>query len=231
MTDREILISAVGTGALIGAILVGIATHTKAQARHDHDQKWIRSTIREGERKELERYYGEPVEIVRRPRMSDSQKQSVVWSDNNRRRYREHSHEQDRDTHVATRVYGVVMRKEGFSERDATAHVTCFPPVVGRSNERSSQEKAWDDAQLDWANAVRWLYGERFQDIRNANPVAKQCSPSSISESQAGKLIQNAKEAITGNTEVSNRWRCQVRAGPCQAPIETTPAIHGEPKQ
>lgn len=222
MTDREILISAVGTGALIGAILVGIATHAKAQARHDHDQKWIKNTIREGERKELEKYYGEPVEIVRRPRHRHYPEP---------RRYREHGHDHDRDTHVATRVYGVVMRKEGFSERDATAHVTCFPPVVGRSNERSSQEKAWDDAQLDWANAVRWLYGERFQDIRNANPVAKQCSPSSISESQAGKLIQNAKEAITGNTEVSNRWRCQVRAGPCQAPIETTPAIHGEPKQ
>lgn len=222
MTDRDTIISAVGTAALVAAMLMGIASQARSQARHDHDQKWIKNTIREGERKKLEKYYGEPVEIVRRPR---------------HRHYPEprrhtHSHERERDSpHVATRVYGVVMTRESFSERDATAHITCFPPVVGRSNERSKQEAAWEDAQLDWANAVRWLYGERFIDIRNANPIQKQCSPSSIAESQAGKLIQATKEAITGNTETANRWRCQVRAGPCQAPIETTPAIHGEPKQ
>ena len=228
MTDRETLLSAIGTGAIIAAMLGGIAlfpTLARSQARHDHDQKWIKSTIREGDRQALEKYYGEPVEIVRRPRRNHRHYEPV-------RRYHSHDRDRDRDrdTHVATRVYGVVMRKEQFVQRDATSHVQCYPPMEAMSHERSSQDDAWADAQRSWANAVRYRFGERYIDIRNANPVQRQCNISTVSESVAGKMVDGAK-ALVGADTGGSRWRCVVRAGPCQAEFEADPNVRGEPKQ
>ena len=205
MTDREILISAVGTGALIGAILVGIATHAKAQARHDHDQKWIRSTIREGERKELERYYGEPVEIVRRPRHRHYPEP---------RRYQEHGHEPH--PHTATRVYGYVQHMTQQDKRDC--HNGCCPPVENISRDHGSEQRSWNDAQLGWMKAVAVRYGAMYADVQNADArtLVRQCFRSSFGE---GWLARNL-EAAAQKTGVSDghQWTCRIIASPCIQP-------------
>lgn len=227
MTDRDTIISAVGTAALVAAMVAGIASQVKAQARHDHDQRWIKQTIREEDRRELEKHYGEPVELVRRPRRTHSHSH---YDPRDWRHERQRRHDHDRPEYAGTRVYGVVMRREGFSERDATAHVQCYPPVQGISNERSSQSEAWEDAVRDWANKVRWTYGEKFIDPRNANPMQRQCNISTVSESVVGKLTSDAR-AAAGGEAYGSRWRCVARGGPCQAAIEPAPELKGELKQ
>lgn len=238
MKRAEILLGgAAWVAFLVFVILLWDVPMARSQSRYDTDQKWVRQTIRETNRKALENYYGEPVEFVRRPRPRSQESHhhhydSRDWRYRERQRDRDHAHYRsgDRDAHVATRVYGVVMRREQFVQRDATSHVQCYPPMEAMSHERSSQDDAWNDAQRAWANAVRFRFGERYQDIRNANPVQKQCNISSVSETVAGKMIDGAK-AIVGADTGGSRWRCLVRAGPCQAEFEVDPNVRGEPKQ
>lgn len=128
--------------------------------------------------------------------------------------------------HPQTRVYGIVTRRSDTVVRDATGHVECFPALEARSHERQSENTAWDDAQRAWQNTVRWKYGERFQNIGHASAIEKRCNVSTISESVAGKMIETARGLVTGDDN-GRRWRCEVRANPCLAPVDTQPNVKG----
>lgn len=213
------------TMRMMAALAVGAltwASAASAQTRYDHDGRWIYDTIKKERAKERRdarreaRFYRRD-EPYHRPRYH--------WVDHSRRYYGQSREDRWRD---ATRVYGLVMRRQGgFSERDATSHIECYPLMQGISNERSGEESAWGDAQRDWANKVRWMYGERSMDLRNAANIQKQCTISSVKESVLGKITQGVKEVVGGDA-VGSMWRCMVRASPCQAPIEGDPNIKGD---
>jgi hypothetical protein len=79
--------------------------------------------------------------------------------------------------------------------------VFCHPRrrVVG--TEQGSKEKARLAADDTWMGAVRYDYGERFQDLNHAKDVRHNCDPSS--------KTQFLKRA---------RFRCVIEATPCRAP-------------
>lgn len=219
-----ILISlALGAG-MVSAVLV---TKACAQTRYDYDQQWIRKTIRKqryeawrAERREEAR------EEWREARERERERERRAYAEWRRTHDRYYGYRREEAAmHPATRVYGVVMRR-GFSERDATSHVECYPQVQGLSREHLSEDGAWGDAQRDWSNKVRWMHGERWMDLRYAGNIEKQCTISSVKESVAGRIVQGAKQVVGGDAVGSN-WRCMVRASPCQAPIEGDPNIKG----
>lgn len=215
------------TSLALGALIVAgaLVAKAKAQSRYDTDQQWIRGTLREErkarrEREEAREERERAAERWARERQRDLERER--WARTHDRYYGYRS----ADSHPETRVYGFVARR-GFTERDATSHVGCYPQVQGLSAEHLGEEAAWGDAQRDWANKVRWQAGERFMDLRYAVAVEKQCTISSVKESVLGRITQGAKE-IVGGDAVGARWRCMVRAAPCQAPIEGDPNIKGD---
>ena len=134
--------------------------------------------------------------------------------------------------HPETRVHAYVARK-GAQEslvRDALGHIECLPPIEARSHERQSEDGAWDDAQRSWSNTVRWKYGERFGGLQNALTIERRCNVSTVSEGVAGKMIEAVRGAV-GADDSGRRWRCEMRASPCVAPVDRDPAIKGDPKQ
>lgn len=172
---------------------------------YDTDMKWIRQTLRQQHQEER----SAAVDHYRRHR--PHYRAPVV--------HREHHT-------YRPQVYGMVMRRADTMVRDATGHVECFPALEARSHERQSADGAWDDAQRSWENTVRWKYGERYMAIANASAIEKRCNVSTVSESIAGKIVEAAREAV-GADSSGRRWRCEVRAAPCVAPAEITPATRG----
>lgn len=185
------------------------------QSRHDHDQQWIRQTIREKDRQALEKHYGMPVEIVRRPRTVHRDRHYYDrWREARRddRDRHHHGHEH----HRATRVYGMVMRREQFVERHATSHVECFPPVQEQSGDYPTENRAMADAEVRWGAKVAVMYGAIYADFTNANSRAKRCFRSTFDESKLGKNL----EALKQNLNISDGYqkKCVVTASPCLAP-------------
>lgn len=82
--------------------------------------------------------------------------------------------------------------------------VVCHPRrrVVG--NEEGSKDKARRAAEDAWMGAVRYDYGERFQNLNHARDVRHHCDPSSKT------LYLNRV-----------RFRCVIEATPCRATSET----------
>lgn len=196
------------------------------QSRHDHDQQWIRQTIREKDRQALEKHYGMPVEIVRRPR-------TVPRDRHYYDRWRE-ARRDDRDRHEhhrEARVYGMVMHGPQATFRDATSHVSCFPPVENTSREHSDEGRAWNDAQLGWMASVSVKYGARFADVQNvdARTLKRQCFRSSFDESWLGRN----REALAQNTGagLGYKVRCTIIASPCMAPMTNDTPLKGDEKQ
>jgi hypothetical protein len=83
--------------------------------------------------------------------------------------------------------------------------IICQPRrrVVGE--ERKSEERAKKSAESAWMGAVRYDYGERYQDLSHAKDPRFNCDPSSVS-----RIVKTPY------------YRCVVEATPCRAPTGST---------
>jgi hypothetical protein len=118
--------------------------------------------------------------------------------------------------------------KPGTTRRDATGDVQCWPHVEAYSTEANSDDGAWKDAQRNFENAVRAMYGEKWMSVENATAVEKQCWASSGNQSVAGRVAETvggAVQRMTGNDQGldGRKHRCRIMARPCQAPKEFDP--------
>jgi hypothetical protein len=84
--------------------------------------------------------------------------------------------------------------------------VICHPRrrIVG--DERSSREKAQQTAESAWRGAVRYDYGERYQNLDHAKDIRTNCDPSTVPSRGISKLLKAVQ------------YRCVVEATPCRAP-------------
>ena len=212
-------------GALIVVTMLGLKA--QAQSRYDADQQWVRKTIKQERRRErhaldveyhqprAHRHYYAPPPSRREPRYDRHD-----WRYQEPRRH---------DHHHGTRVYGVAIRR-----LDATGATECYPGVEAYSVESNTEDGAWRDAQRNWENTVRAMYGERFMDIKHAKIGGeKQCWLSSGNQSVAGKMMERvggAVQSITGNEGGvdGRKHRCRVLLSPCQAPKEMNPDTKGD---
>ncbi|HEX6611855.1 MAG TPA: hypothetical protein VF051_13845, partial [Hyphomicrobiaceae bacterium] len=76
--------------------------------------------------------------------------------------------------------------------------------------EAFDEDNAKQRADLAWQEEVRFLWGERYMDVSNAQRVRYECSRSSTNESWIGK----AGERIAGDAAVKKR--CRITALPCR---------------
>jgi hypothetical protein len=90
-----------------------------------------------------------------------------------------------------------VVRDTSVMIRDNTTVCHGRRRVVG--DERPSQDDARRAAENGWMGAVRYDYGERYQDINRAKDVRLNCGPSSVS--------------VVLKTP---HFRCAVEATPCR---------------
>lgn len=214
------------TAAMILCLCVAFPAF--GQSRHDHDQQWIRQTIREKDRQALEKHYGMPVEIVRRPRHVHRERHYYDrWREARRddRDRHHHSHE-----HRETRVYGFVQRMTQQDRRDC--HNGCCPPIENISRDHGSEQRSWNDAQLGWMKAVAVRYGSMYADVQNADArtLVRQCFRSSFNESWLGRNAEAAAQKLGGD---GHSWTCRIIASPCIQPITggyETP-LKGDEKQ
>jgi len=120
----------------------------------------------------------------------------------------------------------------GNVRRDATGDVQCWPHVEAWSVEANTEEGAWKDAQRNWENQVRAMYGERFMDIGNAKAGGeKQCWTSSGNQSVAGRVAEtvgNVANRVIGTEVDGRKHRCRVMLQPCQAPKDFDPTTKAD---
>ena len=76
----------------------------------------------------------------------------------------------------------------------------CLAPVRVVGSQDIREDAAEASAKKAWAEHVRWMSGESFQDFSNATGYAKRCSRSSIGEA-LGQYFT----------------RCEIEASPCRA--------------
>jgi len=166
-------------------------------AAYDYDQRWIGQTIRQGHHVE---HRAKPRPVKRHtPKPKPAPK--VV-----------------KDEHPEARVYGVTIRMVQIDKRDC--HGGCCPAVENISRDHSSQDRAWNDAQLGWMKAVAVRYGSMYADIQNSDwsGLVKQCFRSSFGESWLDRNL----EAAAKNTGISDghKWTCRIIARPCIQPVD-----------
>lgn len=117
--------------------------------------------------------------------------------------------------------------KPGTTRRDATGDVQCWPFVEAFSVEANTEEGAWKDAQRNWENAVRAMYGERFMEIGNAKDGGeRQCWISSGNQSVAGRVAETVggvANRVMGTDVDGRKHRCRVMLRPCMAPKDYNP--------
>jgi hypothetical protein len=82
---------------------------------------------------------------------------------------------------------------------DPIAGIACHPRRRAVGDERPSREQAEAAADYAWMGAIRYDYGERYQDLELAKGVRRTCVPSSPS-----------------STLKSSQFRCEVEATPCR---------------
>lgn len=217
-----ILISlAVGVGIAMAMVVV----KAKAQSRYDTDQQWIRKTLRQQRHEDHEREHRREVryESWRQDREREYRHRHAHWRGNHNRYYGYRS-----DEHRETRVYGMTMYGPQMVQRDATSHVSCWPPMENTSREHTDENRAWNDAQLGWMAAVSVKYGARFADVQNvdARTLKRQCFRSNFDESWLGRN----REALAQNTGtgLGYKVRCTIIASPCMAPITNDTPLKGD---
>lgn len=123
--------------------------------------------------------------------------------------------------------------KPGTTRRDATGDVQCWPHVEAYSVEANTEEGAWKDAQRNFENQTRAMYGEKWMSVENALAIEKQCWASSGNQSVAGRVAETvggAVQRMTGNEQGvdGRKHRCRIMAKPCQAPKEFDPATKAD---
>jgi hypothetical protein len=123
--------------------------------------------------------------------------------------------------------------RSGTTRRDATGDVHCWPHVEAYSTEANSDDGAWKDAQRNWENQTRAMYGERWLNVENAKDIERQCWVSSGNQSVAGRVsetVGNMVQRATGNDGGldGRKHRCRIMARPCQAPKDYDPATKAD---
>jgi hypothetical protein len=119
--------------------------------------------------------------------------------------------------------------KPGTTRRDATGDVQCWPFVEAFSVEANTEEGAWKDAQRNWENATRAMYGERFMDIGNAKSGGeKQCWISSGNQSTVGRVTEAVGRVVGSDNLDGRKHRCRVMLRPCMAPKDFNPATKAD---
>jgi hypothetical protein len=114
--------------------------------------------------------------------------------------------------------------RSGNVRRDATGDVQCWPHVEAWSVEANTEEGAWRDAQRNWENQVRAMYGERFMDIAHAKEGGeRQCWVSSGNQSVVGRVAETVGRVVGGDSVDGRKHRCRVMLRPCQAPKDLNP--------
>lgn len=133
------------------------------------------------------------------------------------------------DEVIRPEVRGWYSDRPGSTRRDATAEVHCWPHVEAWSVEANTEDGAWKDAQRNWENQVRAMYGERFMDIGNAKDGGeRQCFISSGNQSVAGRITETVGRAMGSENLDGRKHRCRVMLRPCQAPKEHNPATKAD---
>jgi hypothetical protein len=185
------------------ALAAAVVCFASSASAYDYDSQWIGKTIHQQHRKE--------------------------WLDARRHKPRPRHHHTPKPvrTHPDTRVYGMIAHGPQRVFRDATSHVQCWPPIEAISGEHASEDRAWNDAQLQWMGAVAVKYGARFADIQSvdARTVRRQCFRTSFNDSWAGRNVEAAKQAI-GLTGF--KLRCVIVASPCMAPATGDTPLKGD---
>lgn len=92
--------------------------------------------------------------------------------------------------------------RDSTTTRESTTICHDRRRVVG--DERPSQDDARRAAENGWMGAVRYDYGERYQDINRARDVRLSCGPSSVSAALK-----------------TPHYRCAVEATPCRGTVGT----------
>ena len=101
---------------------------------------------------------------------------------------------------------GLHAREKASASRDNTTtadkHHHLSRPTARRRRRASSQDDARRAAENGWIGAVRYDYGERYQDINRAKDVRLSCGPSSVSAALK-----------------TPHYRCAVEATPCRGTV------------
>lgn len=226
MKPIDIIAGIISIALLILLTAVAVAN---AQTRYDHDQQWIRKTIRDQRRAE-----------EREERQKEAWLERWTPERGRRAEWRErHQHNHERyygrqEPNYEARVYGYIARTNAATRRwDATGSVECYPSVEAYSVEANTEDGAWSDSQRNWENQVRAMYGERWLEVKNARDIEKQCWASSGNQSTVGRIAERvgaAVQNVTGNEGGldGRKHRCRILARPCQAPKEIEPATKGD---
>jgi hypothetical protein len=191
-------------GLALLALAAAVVCLASPASAYDYDDKWIGQTIHLQHRK--------------------------AWLDARKHVKPRHYHKpKPQPTHPDTRVYGMISRGPQRVYRDATSHVECWPPIEAISGEHASEDRAWNDAQLQWMGAVAVKYGARFADIQSvdARTLRRQCFRTSFNDSWAGRNVEAAKQAM-GLTGF--KLRCVIVASPCMAPATGDTPLKGDQK-
>jgi hypothetical protein len=85
------------------------------------------------------------------------------------------------------------------------------------STEHTNEDNARESARKLWMAFAGWRDGERFMDLDQAADVRWSCGPSSAMGTITGRISQAAEQMVgKGGQNV----RCELRARPCEAPLE-----------
>lgn len=133
--------------------------------------------------------------------------------------YRPHTksvYEPHRPRYQRPRVYGYQRRHDHDHDKydRGDRGPECKPALARTGTEAFDEDNAKQRADLAWQEEVRFLWGERYMDVSNAQRVSYECSRSSTNESWIGK----AGERIAGDAAVKKR--CRINALPCRGDRE-----------
>jgi hypothetical protein len=231
--------------ALAGLIIINLIATKMAGAQEHHgyydwthshfnrgDRGWASSAFQEqhGPRVKGQPRYrpggDRPYRHYRRPR--------TVITDEVIRPDHGHHHGHSRHYYADPRHEHHRKEKPGTTRRDATGDVQCWPFVEAYSTEANTEDGAWKDAQRNWENVVRSMYGERFMEIGNAKDGGeRQCWVSSGNQSVAGRAMErlgDAVQRVTGNEQGvdGRKHRCRVMLRPCMAPRDYNPTTKAD---
>jgi hypothetical protein len=106
--------------------------------------------------------------------------------------------------------YGFVVSERNYGALTPR----CYDIVSAVGIEDRDGEKALETAREVWANTVRFDYGERYIDLKNAEQFRSVCTVSSVGRT----LISH----IEDHQDQRERTRCKIWARPCKARLGET---------
>jgi hypothetical protein len=220
--------------ALAGLIIINLIATKMAGAQEHHGYyDWTHSHFNRGERgwasSAFQEQHGPRVKGTPRYRPGGDRhrhyRPRVVITDEVIRP--DHGHGHGHRHYYADPRHDRHRDKPGTTRRDGTGDVQCWPHVEAWSVEANSEDGAWKDAQRNWENQVRAMYGERFMDIGNAKDGGeRQCFISSGNQSVAGRVAETVggvANRVMGTDVDGRKHRCRVMLRPCMAPKDYNP--------